>query len=58
MRIPYVMDNQQHRRTDPDVEIAWDAEFLRRLAEFDSGAANLIDWKELRRWIRTSMSRS
>ncbi len=35
-----------------DVEKAWDAEVLRRLAEIDAGTAKLIDRKELRRRIR------
>ncbi|OGA55834.1 MAG: addiction module component CHP02574 family protein [Betaproteobacteria bacterium RIFCSPLOWO2_12_FULL_62_58] len=43
---------------DPDVETAWDAEILRRLAEIDSGTANLIDREEFRRRMRDRMSRS
>ena len=43
---------------DPDVEKAWDAEILRRLAEIDSGTANLIDREEFRRRMRARMSRS
>lgn len=43
---------------DPDVETAWDAEILRRLAEIDSGTANLIDREEFRRRMRARMSRS
>jgi len=34
---------------DPNAESAWDAEILRRLAEIDSGTAELIDRDELRR---------
>jgi putative addiction module component (TIGR02574 family) len=43
---------------DPDVETAWDAEILRRLAEIDSGTANLIDREEFSRRMRARMSRS
>ncbi len=43
---------------DPDVEKAWDAKILRRLAEIDSGTANLIDREEFRRRMRARMSRS
>lgn len=43
---------------DPDVETAWDAEILRRLAEIDSGTANLIDREEFLRRMRARMSRS
>ena len=43
---------------EPDVEKAWDAEILRRLAEIDSGTANLIDRKEFGRRMRDRMSRS
>jgi putative addiction module component (TIGR02574 family) len=38
--------------TDADAEPAWDAEILRRLAEIDSGTAELIDREELRRRMR------
>jgi putative addiction module component (TIGR02574 family) len=37
---------------DADTESAWDAEILRRLAEIDSGTAELIDRDELRRRMR------
>jgi len=37
---------------DVDAESAWDAEILRRLAEIDSGTAELVDREELRRRIR------
>lgn len=43
---------------EPDVEKAWDAEILRRLAEIDSGTANLIDREEFSRRLRARMSRS
>jgi len=43
---------------DPDVEEAWEAEILRRLAQIDSGAANLIDREELRRRMRARTSGS
>ena len=43
---------------EPDVEKAWDAEILRRLAEIDSGTANLIDREELRRRMRARLSGS
>ena len=43
---------------DPDVQAAWEAEILRRLAEIDSGTAELIDRKELRRRISARMKRS
>lgn len=44
--------------SEPDVEQAWNAEILRRLAEIDSGSANLIDREELGRRMRARMSRS
>ena len=44
--------------SEPDVEKAWDAEILRRLAEIDSGTANLIDREEFGRRMRARMSRS
>lgn len=43
---------------DPDVASAWDAEILRRLAEIDSGTANLIDREEFCRCMCTPISRS
>lgn len=43
---------------DSDVEDAWDAEILRRLAEIDSGTAKLIDREEFRRRLRTRMNRT
>ena len=43
---------------DADVEPAWDAEILRRLAEIDAGTAELIDREELRRRMRARMSRA
>ena len=44
--------------SDPDVEKAWDAEILRRLAEIDSGTAILIDREEFGRRIRARISRA
>jgi len=43
---------------DKDAEAAWDAEILRRLAEIDSGTAELVDRDELRRRMRARMSRA
>lgn len=43
---------------DQDAEKVWDAEILRRLAEIDSGTAELIDREELRRRMRERMSRT
>lgn len=43
---------------DSDAESAWDAEILRRLAEIDSGTADLIDREEFRRRMRARISRS
>ena len=43
---------------EPDVEQAWDVEILRRLAEIDSGTANLIDREEFGRRMRARLSRS
>jgi putative addiction module component (TIGR02574 family) len=43
---------------DPDAENAWDLEILRRLAEIDSGTAELIDRAEFRRRLRAGMSRA
>ena len=42
---------------EPDVEKAWDTEILRRLAEIDSGTANLIDREEFSRRLRARMGR-
>jgi hypothetical protein len=39
-------------RPDEDAEEAWEVEILRRIAEIDSGAAELIDRDELRRRMR------
>ena len=44
--------------SEPDVEKAWDAEILRRLAEIDSGTAILIDREEFARRIRARISRA
>jgi putative addiction module component (TIGR02574 family) len=44
--------------SEPDAEKAWDVEILRRLAEIDSGTANLIDREEFGRRMRARMSRS
>lgn len=43
---------------EPDVERAWDAEILRRLAEIDSGTADLIDREEFGRRMRARMRMS
>ena len=43
---------------DAGAESAWDVEILRRLAEIDSGTAELIDREELRRRMRARMNRS
>jgi putative addiction module component (TIGR02574 family) len=43
---------------DQDSESAWDAEIVRRLAEVDAGAAELIDREEMRRRMRARMSRA
>jgi len=44
--------------SDHGVEKAWDAEIRRRLAEIDSGTAQLIDREEFRRRMQERMSRS
>jgi putative addiction module component (TIGR02574 family) len=43
---------------ESDVEKAWDAEILRRLAEIDSGTAKLVDRQEFSRRLRDRMSRA
>ena len=43
---------------DQRVEEAWDAEVRRRLAEIDSGTAQLIDREEFRRRLQERMSSS
>ena len=43
---------------EPNAENAWDVEILRRLAEIDSGTAELIDREEFRRRLRAGMSRA
>ena len=42
---------------EPDAEKAWDAEILHRLAEIDSGTADLVDREEFRRRLRARMNR-
>ena len=44
--------------SESNAEKAWDSEILRRLAEIDSGTANLIDREELGRRMRARMSRA
>ncbi len=44
--------------SDADVEAAWDAEILRRLAEVEAGTAHLIDREEFRRRIRARAGRN
>lgn len=44
--------------SEPDAEKAWDAEILRRLAEIESGTANLIDREEFGRRMRARISRA
>ncbi len=41
---------------DPDAEQGWDAEILRRLADIDTGTADLLDREEFRRRIRARLS--
>lgn len=43
---------------DSDVDTAWDAEVMRRLADIDAGTAALIDREEFRRRMRARMSRA
>ena len=43
---------------DSDVEQTWDAEITRRLAEIDTGTAELVDREELRRRMQARMSRT
>ncbi|OGA13188.1 MAG: addiction module component CHP02574 family protein [Betaproteobacteria bacterium RIFCSPHIGHO2_12_FULL_69_13] len=43
---------------DADAESAWEAEILRRLAEIDSGTAELVDREELRRRVRARTKQS
>lgn len=42
---------------DSDVDKAWDAEILRRLAEIDAGTARLIDREEFSRRMRARINR-
>lgn len=44
--------------SEHDFEEAWDTEILRRVAEIDSGSADLIDREEFGRRMRARMSRS
>ncbi len=44
--------------SESDVEKAWDAEIIRRLAEIDSGTANLVDREEFGRRMRARMTSS
>ncbi len=43
---------------DSDAASAWDAEILRRLAQIDSGTAELIDREEFRRRMQARMKQS
>ncbi len=43
---------------DPDAGQAWDAEIQRRLAEIDTGTAQLVDRENFRRRMRERISRS
>lgn len=43
---------------DSDVDTAWDAEIMRRLADIDSGTAALIDREEFRRRMRARTNRA
>ena len=43
---------------DSDVDTAWDAEIMRRLADIDSGTVALIDREEFRRRMRARMNRA
>jgi len=43
---------------DADVEKAWDAEIMRRIAQIDAGTAKMIDREELRRRMRARMNRA
>lgn len=43
---------------DPDVESAWDAEILRRVAEIENGTAELIDREEFCRRMRSRLRRT
>lgn len=45
-------------QSEPDVEQAWDAEILRRLAEIDSSTANWIARQEFSRRMQSRMSHS
>jgi putative addiction module component (TIGR02574 family) len=36
-------------RVDEDVQIAWETEVAKRIAELDSGKVRTIPWKEVRR---------
>ncbi len=40
---------------DSDAATAWDAEMIRRLAEIDSGTAELVDREEFRRRMRARL---
>jgi putative addiction module component (TIGR02574 family) len=42
---------------DSDVEKAWDAEILQRLAQIDAGTARLIDRQEFSRRMRARINR-
>jgi len=43
---------------DPDAGQAWDVEIQRRLAEIDTGTAQLIDREEFRRRMQERISRT
>ncbi len=40
---------------DPDAEAAWTAEIEKRVAELDSGTADLESWDDVRRWIEATL---
>lgn len=39
-------------QTDPDVELAWQREIARRLAEVRSGNVRLVSWESVRKRLR------
>lgn len=51
-------DLELGKSTDSDVEAAWAAEIDRRIAEVESGEAEIISWEEARTRIRATLAKS
>jgi putative addiction module component (TIGR02574 family) len=44
-------------KIDPGLQVAWESEIEKRIAELDSGAAKTIPWEEVRRRNQAKLPR-